>query len=185
MPMNPYPSLAPAQCVLSVLNAAPNGNPDDAVLRFDNATVNGAVIVFGTNSGAHMLPATSIAAGTVVDVWDPGIYLCAFHMPVIASQTVNLGISMNASGVGLTGEPAAGTLGVVAAQLLITAANAIGANLSWPVMVTKADITAGIAAGQRGARLRFHATNGAGAAGGAAFLAATARCSITRLQGLA
>lgn len=186
MPMNPYPSLTPAQCVLSVLNATPNGGTDDAILRFDNALVNGETVVFGTNTRAHILPGTSAASGTVVEVWDPGIYLCSFHMPVIASQTVRIGISMNATGAALTGDPAAGTLGVLVDELLITpAANAIGANLAFPAMVTKEAITAGIALGQRGAALRFHATNNAGAAGGASFLAASARCSITRIMGLA
>lgn len=175
--LNPY--TFHAQTVLSVLNATPNGGTDDAILRFDNATTL-------RTAGSHMLATTSAASGTIVEVWEPGIYLCAFHMPVIASQTVNIGISMNATGAGLTGEPAAGTAGVLAAQLLITpAATAIPAGLAYPVMVTKAAITAGIALAQRGAALRFHATNGAGAAGGASFLAATARCTITRLVGLA
>jgi hypothetical protein len=179
MPMSPFPSVTRAQYVLSVLNAAPNGSTADAILRFDTTTVLEA-------SGSHMLATTSAADGTVVDVWDPGIYLCAFHMPVLASQTVLLGISVNATGAGLTGDPVAGTLGVLASQLLITpAANAIGANLMYAACISKTQITAGIAAGQRGAAIRFHATNNAGAAGGAAFLAATARCTITRLIGLA
>lgn len=161
-----------SEIVLRVLNAAPNGGVNDAILRFDNATVRP-----GTT---HMDAVTTIAEGTIVRVWRPGIYRCTFQVSHVASTTVNYGISLNATNV--TAEPVAGVAGVLAAQLETTpAATVIGGSLSYDVTVAPADIN--VPGGR--AILRFHATNGAGAAGGAGLTAATAQCQVRRLIGSA
>lgn len=180
--LNPY--TVNQQVVLSVINAASNGSTDTAVLRFD--TVTPAPVAPSITNALHMLVTTSAAAGSVIEVWEPGWYDMQFACSQAASGTINVGVSLNASGAGLNANPVPGTGGVLSSIVQTApAATVLGVTHGYIVPVTKADITAGIAAGRRGAVLRFHATDNAGATVAAAITRATARCICTRILGLA
>lgn len=166
-----------SELVLRVLNATPNGGVADAVLRFDNA-----ILTPGTT---HMDAITSPNDGTIVRVWRPGIYRCTFQASHVAATRINLGISLNSTNT--TAEPVAGVAGILAAQLQTTpAATVMGASLSYDVTVRPADISVVVPGFTIAyALIRFHGTNGAGAAGGAALAAATAQCQVRRIIGSA
>lgn len=176
--LNPMVDLT--QVTLSVLNAAPNGSTDDSVLRFDNS-------VISTADGATGLRVTvSAAAGTVIQIYRPGLYLVQFAMSQPASVTTQVGISLNAALAALNTDPVGGTNGVLVSQIQTTpAATVVGINLSCMVAVRKQDIRVGDpTAGAGLAAIRLHATNGAGATVAAAITAASARAVITRMIGL-
>lgn len=167
--LNPY--VDDDVVTLSVLNPVANGSTDTSILVFDNGVV-------GPRT-THMDAVTTAEAGTIVRVWRDGIYLVSLDLSQEASSTTIVGISLN--GTALNVDPVAGTAGVLAAwSQTLPAATVVGIGHAFPVPIRGADIN--VPGGR--ALIRVHCTNGAGAAGGGAITAATARVTVRRLIGL-
>lgn len=164
------------ELVLRTLNAAPNGAVDTAVLRFDNAIAP----VPGGGGNVGLTAVTTANEGTIIEVRRQGLYAIQWGMSQIASTSFVSGLSVNATAP-VTGDPALGVNGVLNRQLQTTpAATVMGVSWGWLVSIRPATLRAGVGGI---ARLRFHGTNNAGAAGGAAITLATAQIQIRRICG--
>ncbi len=169
------PHVDDTEVILRILNATPTGSVDTSILRFDASFPSGTGIVVSTS------PTT----GTILTIHRAGLYLVTFQCSQAASNTIQVGISVNTTN--LTGDPVGGAAGVLAAQAQTTpAATVLPVGLSHPVPISGAEANNTTGIGNAQAQLRLHATNGGGAAITAGNIVAnTAQVTIRRLTGLA
>ena len=155
---------------LDTVNATPTGSTDDAVLRFDNATV---------LAGTGLIAATTTAAaGTTVEVSEPGVYELSLYANVTGAASIAAGIGVDlAAGAPRQSDPAYATAGIVAVAPPVTGVAALTAAIT----LTKTVVISATQAATAGQGVvYFLATDNADGAP-AALVVATVSAFVTKI----
>lgn len=155
-------SLGPsrAEYVNTGLHGTPVGTTDTSVCRFAAA---------GSPTGNGLSVADSAANGTVLTVDAPGMYEVNASISSSGAATVAAGISKNASGSALTGDPTISEASMLDAETQVTVAGESA--------IMKLSRTHYFEAGDE---IRLHATDGSGGSP-AALDDARIRLAVTRV----
>ncbi len=144
--------------------------------------VNDAVLLFTalgviTGPPAGIVQANDANAGTSVTLFQPGVYDVKLYLQQLAAQTTEYGISQDVAAAGLIGDPSFAIAGFLEVRRSVSIAGQTAEPLG---ISTTVFVNAAQAA--NGTVIRFHATDGAGAAPAADFTAAACYYRIQRIN---